>query len=130
MSRRRRGSCWAGAARTDPEGYACRIGALWTRLLLPKNWAMVAAQTVWLRDPHTWRRFLRQAHWRAHEHHHVFQESVVFRSTWRYLLAFVWQYVRHRSHDAAPLEIEANLAADRHMEVLAQMLEQSAEMDT
>lgn len=122
---RLRGPWWRGAFRTDPEGYACRIGALWTRLLLPKGWAMVAAQTVWLRDPFTWRRYLRQERWRAHEHHHVFQESAMFRSTWRYLLAFAWQYARHRSHDAAPLEVEADLAADRHMELVAQLRGQS-----
>lgn len=110
---------WGGWPRTDPEGYACRVAALWARMFLPRGWAMVAAQTVWVRDPATWRKYLRQERWRAHEHHHVWQESQVFRSTWRYLLAFVWEYARHRSHDAAPLEVEAERAASRHMELMA-----------
>ncbi|MCW5939538.1 MAG: hypothetical protein KF884_01585 [Fimbriimonadaceae bacterium] len=105
-----------GARRIDPEGYACRIGALWARLLLPRRWAIVFCQTVWVRDPLTWRLYLRQRRWRAHEHHHVWQEAHQFPTTLHYLAAFVWQYVRHRGHDAAPLEQEADAAADRAVE--------------
>jgi hypothetical protein len=32
------------------------------------------------------------------------------------LAAFVWQYFRYRGHDAAPLEREADAAADRAVE--------------
>jgi hypothetical protein len=102
---------WLGWERTDPEGFRCRVGALWARLLLKKGWALTAGQTVWVRDPRTWRRYLRNEFWRAHEHHHVWQERHRFPNTLAYLSAFVWQYVRYRSHDAAPLEIEADEAA-------------------
>ncbi len=77
---------------------------------------MVANQTVWFRDEATWEAFLQQRHWRAHEHHHFWQETHYFKGqTWRYLLAFIWQYLRHRSHDDAPLEREAEEAADKAM---------------
>lgn len=104
-----------GVARTDPEGYPCRIGALWSRLFLRRGWAIVFHQTVWIGHASTWRTYLGDTFWRAHEHHHFFQEREVYRSTARYLFAFVWQYVRHRSHGGAPLEREADEAAHRHM---------------
>ena len=100
-----------GVERRDPEGYRCRVGAAWSRTLMPKGWAMVVNQTVWIRDPQTWRRYCRDTFWRAHEHHHFWQEREVFKGTMRYVAAFVWQYVRHRSHDEAPLEREADEAA-------------------
>jgi hypothetical protein len=109
-----------GWRRTDPEGYSCRIGALWSRALLPKGWAVVFAQTVWMRDPLTWRAYLRQKRWRTHEHHHVWQEAHRFPSTLHYLAAFAWQYVRHGGRDAAPLEQEAEAAADRALAAEAQ----------
>ncbi|HRI44730.1 MAG TPA: hypothetical protein PLL78_02355 [Fimbriimonadaceae bacterium] len=104
---------WKGREATDPEGYRCRIGALWSRLFLRRGWAMVAFGTVWFRDEKTFANYLRDDFWRAHEHHHVWQEKHRFRNSLTYLLAFVWQYVRYRSHDAAPLEMEADEAA-RH----------------
>jgi predicted kinase len=118
MSRRSCARWWGGVRRTDPEGYECRIGAAASRLLLPPGWAIVLAGKVWVRDAATWRTYLRQEAWRAHEHHHVWQERHVFRSTPRYALAFVWQYIRYRSHDAAPLEREAEEAARRYVAVL------------
>lgn len=118
---------WGGIPRTDPEGYECRIGALWTRVLIPRYWAITLAGKVWLGQPLAWRLYLRQDFWRAHEHHHVWQEAEVFRSTWRYLLAFAWQYVKYRSHRGAPLEKEADEAAARHVEMLARLKQETAD---
>ncbi len=100
----------------DPEGFACRIGALWTRLLMPRGWALVAFRRVWMRDEATWNRYLGDDFWRAHEHHHVWQERHLFRNSWTYVLGFAWQYVRYRGHDDAPLEKDADEAARRELE--------------
>lgn len=105
---------WCGEPRTDPEGYPARVGALWARLFLPKRWALVVRQTTWFKREEDWQLFLSNRWWRAHEQHHHIQEREQFKNNaLRYVLAFAWQYVAHRSHDRAPLEIEANLAADR-----------------
>lgn len=112
---------WIGVPRTDPEGYQCQIGAFWTRVLIPRYWAITLAGKVWIGQPLAWRMYLRQDFWRAHEHHHVWQEAEVFRSTWRYLLAFAWQYIKYRSHRGAPLELEADEAAARHVAMLRQL---------
>lgn len=101
-----------GWVRHDPEGYRCRIGAVWTRLLLRRGWAIVVCQTVWIREPLTWRSYLRNRVWRAHEHHHFVQERR-FRNSFFYLAAFAWEYVRHGHHDRSPLEIEADQVAER-----------------
>lgn len=71
-------------------------------------------QTTWFKREEDWQLFLSNRWWRAHEQHHHIQEREQFKNNaLRYVLAFAWQYVAHRSHDRAPLEIEANLAADR-----------------
>lgn len=95
----------------DPEGYPCRIGALWARLFLRRGWALVARGTVWFKDERTFAAYLRDPFWRAHEHHHLWQERHMFANTFTYLLAFVWQYIRYGGRDRAPLEIEADEAA-------------------
>jgi hypothetical protein len=110
-----------GKERRDPEGYRCRVGALWTHLFLWRGYAIVLAQTVWIAREETWAQYLRNDFWRAHEHHHFVQEREYFGgNTVRYALAFVWQYARHMSHDKAPLEIEANEAAARGVEAKKQ----------
>lgn len=110
---------WGGWRRRDPEGYACRIGALWSRLFLRDRWAMVAFGQVWVKNPLTWRAYCRDVWWRAHEHHHVAQLRGRFKgSNLRYLGAFVWQYVRYGSHERAPLEVEANEAATKYVSSL------------
>lgn len=106
---------WKGRETTDPEGYRCRIGALWARLFLQRGWAMVVRGIVWFRDEKTFAAYLRDDFWRAHEHHHVWQEKHRFCCSLAYLVAFLWQYVRYRSHDAAPLEIEADEAAREYL---------------
>jgi hypoxanthine phosphoribosyltransferase len=59
-----------------------------------------------------WELFLASYRWRAHEHRHHEQEKMLFRgSTVRYCGTFLWQYIRHRSHDRAPLEIDAENSA-------------------
>lgn len=104
---------WRGWERTDPEGYPVRIGAFWTRFLLHPRYAIVIRSTIWIRRPITYRRYAKSRWWRAHEHHHFWQEREYFRCrTLPYLWAFIWQYARHRSHGGAPLEQEANAYAD------------------
>jgi hypothetical protein len=99
----------------DHEGYRCRIGAWWAVLFLRRGWAMVAAQTVWFKREEDFERYQQDAWWRAHEHHHFVQERERFGgSTLRYVWAFAWEYARY-GHDRAPLEIEANEAADQAM---------------
>lgn len=107
----------SGWKRNDAEGAECRIGALWARLLLRDRWALTAFGKIWFKNPLTWRVYCRDPWWRAHEHHHLVQFERDFKgSNWKYLSTFVWQYIRYRSHDRAPLEIEANEAADRAIE--------------
>ena len=106
-----------GRERLDPEGYPCRIGALWTRLFLKNGWAMVAGRRIWFRNEATYQLYLKQPFWRAHEHRHLWQEQELFNgSTIRYVLAFVWQYIRYLAHDRAPLEIDADAWAREWVE--------------
>lgn len=72
---------------------------------------MVARGTVWFKNEETYAVYLADAFWRAHEHHHIWQEKHQFRGTLPYLATFVWQYIRYRGHDHAPLEIAADEAA-------------------
>lgn len=103
-----------GKSAHDPEGVECRIGAWWARLFLRRGWALSAARKVWFKNAQTFRRYCDDPHWRAHEHHHLKQEREIFGgSTLRYLAVIVWQYIRFMSHDRAPLEIDAELAANR-----------------
>ncbi len=108
-----KGNLWTGTIRIDQEGFECRIGAPWTRLFLRNGWALTAFRKIWMKDEQTWELYSRDVWWRAHEHHHIVQLDTYFGgNNIRYLIAFVWQYVRYRSHDNAPLEIDANRAAD------------------
>ncbi len=107
---------WKGTIRIDPEGIECRIGALWTLLFLKSGWALTAFRKVWMKNERTWQRYSQDVWWRAHEHHHIIQLDTYFRgNNFRYLMAFVWQYVRYRSHDRAPLELDADRAADEYV---------------
>ncbi len=101
---------------TDPEGYRCRVGALWARLFLKDGWALTAFQTVWFRNEKTYQAYLNDPFWRAHEHHHIWQEKHQFANSFTYLFAFIWQYIRYRSHDKATLEREADEAAQRYVD--------------
>jgi hypothetical protein len=66
-----------------------------------------------MKNESTWQIYSNDIWWRAHEHHHIVQLDTYFGgSNIRYLMAFVWQYVRYRSHDRAPLEEDADRAAD------------------
>ncbi|MBX7132867.1 MAG: hypothetical protein K1X67_09350 [Fimbriimonadaceae bacterium] len=104
-------SWWRGTEHVDPEGFRCRVGALWARIFLRNGWALVARGTVWFKNEATYSSYQSDAFWRAHEHHHIWQEKHQFRGTLTYLAAFAWQYIRFRGHDKAPLEIAADEAA-------------------
>jgi hypothetical protein len=104
-----------GRRDVDPEGVPVRIGALWSRNFQPNGWALVACGKIWMKNDATFEQFKRDVRWRAHEHHHIYQERHRFSNTLSYLCAFIWQYIRYRSHSGAPLEKEAEAAADEYM---------------
>lgn len=95
-----------GRKEVDPDGYPARVGG-W--VLNPKHNAMTLPPGVgYLHDDEDWDYYRsdRGKNWRNHEHQHI--QQIKWMGAVLYIAEVVRGYVTTRSHDNAPLEIDAD----------------------